>query len=180
MMAWFLTESKPCPWSTTAEALPQRSWRCPPEIVEVFYTRFQNGLHSGRLGSGSVVVFPATCSWYFLPPVPGISCQFLVFLTSCSWYFLPAVPGISYHLFLVFLTSCSWYFLPPVPGISYQLFLVFLTTCSWYFLPAVPGISYHLFLVFPTSCVHSISCQLYSVAGKEFNLHRCWHHPAFF
>ena len=119
MMAWFLTESKPCLWSTTAEALPLRSWRCTPEIVEVFYTRFQNGLHSGLLGSGSVVVFPATCSWYFLPAVPGISC----------------------HLFLVFPATCSWYFLPAVPGIS---------------------------------------CQLYSVAGKEFNLHRWWHHSGVF
>ena len=136
-MAWFLTESKPCPWSTTAEALPQRSWRCPPEIVEVFYTLFQNGLHSGRLGSGSVVVFPATCSWCFLPPVPGISYQlFLVFPATCSWYFLPAVPGISYQQFLVFPAS-FWYFLPPVPGISCQ-FLVFSNQlCSQYFLPVV-------------------------------------------
>ena len=142
-MAWFLTESKPCPWSTTAEALPQRSWRCPPEIVEVFYTLFQNGLHSGRLSSGSVVVFPATCSWCFLPPVPGIS----------------------YHLFLVFPATCSWYFLPPVPGISCQ-FLVFPATCSWYFLP-VPGIFQPaVFTVFPASCrVWLARSSIYTDAG---------------
>ena len=139
----------------------------------MFYTLFQNGLHSGRLGSGSVVVFPATCSWYFLPPaVPGIYCHlFLVFpATSCSWYFLPPVPSISCHLFLVFPASSSWYFLPAVPGISCQ-FLVFPASCSWYFLPV---------LVFLASCVCGISCKLYSVAGKEFNLHRWWHRPGFF
>ena len=127
----------------------------------MFYTLFQNGLHSGRLGSGSVVVFPATCSWYFLPPaVPGIYCHlFLVFpATSCSWYFLPPVPSISCHLFLVFPASSSWYFLPAVPGISCQQFLVF-PASSWYFLPAVPGISCQfwyfwpaVFAVFPASC----------------------------